>query len=160
VVTPPIPTRLTLKMRPSSFTLPIVGDGNSARYDESEDYSDDEFITFSVDNAVPPFQIPTAISESVSYDEIDENMDNCQPLTPPSCYQEDGFTNPRYISSPPVMRLIPKRMVYLPFDSHNSNNHFGNNASCSTWDSSNRNLRTNAYSFDENLRHLLLPDDF
>lgn len=169
VVTPPTPTRLTLKMRPSSFILPCSGNEFFAKYDESDDdYSDDEFV-YNVDErsrsdsaykmtVLPNNQIPSTVStsdsvlsESVSFDENDENENRIPPTTPPSRYQDD-YSNPRFISSPPLIRLIPKRIVYLPFHSHDNHNHYGNN--------SNVDVRSSVPSFNHNMSHLLLPDDF
>lgn len=183
VVTPPTPTRLTLKMRPSSFILPFVGDEFYAKYDESEEYSDDEFV-YSIDNrarahwdfrtagnnvfTAQPNQIPATISttesvhsaiasDSVSFDENDENENIVPPSTPPSRYHDD-ITNPRFITSPPMIRLIPKRVVYLPFHSHDNYSHNDHNSAGSIID--NYDERSTVPSFHPNLHHLLLPDDF
>ena len=184
VVTPPTPSRLTLKMRPSSFLLPFTGDEFYAKYDDSEDYSDDDFVytidewsrvdvdyrTTSDEYAVQPNLVPSTvstsesihnitISESVSYDENDEN-EYCVPSTPPSRYQ-DGNSNPRFISSPPMIRLIPKRVAYLPFHSHDNYNYSQNgNYSCGSGSMDNFDNRTTVPSFNHDLHHLLLPDDF
>ena len=183
VVTPPTPSRLTLKMRPSTFVLPFKGNDFYTSYDDSDDYSDDEFVytinersreygdstmTNSYETTLPPHQIPitisttesshdTIVSESESFDENDDNENSVPPSTPPSNYQDDHVDS-RFMSSPPIIRLIPKRIIYLPFHSHDN---YGPSDYISTGSAmDNYNERSTATLSNQNLHHLLLPDDF
>ena len=189
MITPPTPTRLTLKMRPSSFTLPFIENTLYTDYEGSDDQSHEEYfhpiddmsrdddlnvIDFSARSNDVPVTISTTtdnnsiahgtlISESASYDENDENENIVPPPTtpPPFQYQNNTSTaqHPRLPTSPPMLRLRPKRIAYLPFHSHDNytpDDSQNNSPSMDDGDD----VRFTVSSFNQNLDHLLLPDDF
>ena len=201
-ITPPTPTRLTLKMRPSSFTLPYLFD--NALYTEYnvdvvddrsdgacihtiEEMSRDEdgnngigFATRLPNDDVPVTVVSTAdsrsitiISDSVSYDENDDNENIVPPTSapPPAPTTPLPFQYPNHplAAHARMMRLQPKHVVQFPFHSHDNYNHVANEDHPTTTstgsafddDDDDDDVRFTAASFRHHMmpRHLLLPDD-
>lgn len=189
-ITPPTPTRLTLKMRPSvSFPLPFLENSLYTEYEESDDGSHDAYVHAidemsregdytNVDFSAQPNDIipktitttensianGTIISASASFDENNENENMVpSPTTPPPShhYQNNSaVAHPRRLSPPPMIRLRQKRIIYLPFHSHNNYIHDDDHQNSITIDNDDDVHFTMSSFNNNNMHHLLLPDDF
>ena len=180
-ITPPTPARLTLKMRPSVF-LDHDDDyhhhhhndelihGNDRFCHTMDDDDDDDDLQIHEGDDDRPSHCPVLIrSESVSFDHDDGAVTDDEntapppltspPTTPLPSWYPEAATN--HLTSPPMIRSIPKNTVHLPFQS------LDNDFNINGGDRRRRRRHVSIDMDDEDrtlshptLHHLLLPDDF